>query len=390
MSSGRVCPACGRRIAENEAYHVCSVCHRNYHLGCRCPVHPNARMITRESGIVIEVSRGRGSIQIPRWTRAVGLVLLIMLVICLLVGRGMIFPSTNASPPHLSSMSVDISPTSVPHEQSLASAPSIPTPLYIAYVHGDVGNTDVYVSPLQGADRTCVACSSCDEAEPAWSPDGQYVIFQSDCGGSYDIWFVGREGGRPTQLTYTPDVDEREPDWSPNGSEIVYRTSPLGSPRNADGEIWVMNADGSGSHGLGVRGRSPVWSPEGHRIAFMSERRGGWEIYVYDLRDRSMIRLTSCSANCRWPSWSPDGQYVIYNSTTGPGSTIADTIWYISATGGTPRRLVSSQHTGRPSWSVYGLIAFNSDRGIETVSTDGSGRQILISGDQNWAPAWSK
>nr|HID13872.1 serine/threonine-protein kinase [Anaerolineae bacterium] len=262
--------------------------------------------------------------------------------------------------------------------------------LRIVYVYGNVGSTDIYVANADGSGRICVACQTCDEAEPVWSPDGRYIVYQADCGGSYDIWIVSSSGGNPTQLTRTSGTDEREPDWSPDGSQIAFRASPVDSDRNADGDLRVMNADGSNAYSLDIQGRSPVWSPDGRRITFMSERSGSWEVYVYDFQSGATNRLTNCSANCRWPDWSPDGQYVVYHSTTGPGSVTADTIWYLPASGGNSIPLVSGHHAGRPSWSVSGLIAFNSDYGIEVVREDGSGRQILISGDQNWAPVWSE
>lgn len=260
----------------------------------------------------------------------------------------------------------------------------------IVYVHGAVGDTDIYVANADGSEPKCVTCRGCDEAEPAWSPDGQYIIYQSNCGGSYDIWRINSHGGEPTQLTRTSNTDEREPDWSPDGSQIVFRSSTLGSDRNADGELRVMDTNGDNKHSLGIQGRTPGWSPDGRKIAFMSERSGSWEIYIYDTQSRNTHRLTTCSSNCRWPAWSPDGRYVIYHSTTGPGSVTAETIQYTIASGGSTMQLVSGHHPGRPTWSSRGWIAFNSDRGIEEIHKDGSGRRTLISSERNWAPVWSK
>jgi len=45
-----ICPACGGRIPESESYHICSVCRTNYHLGERCPAHPNAQMEVKHPG----------------------------------------------------------------------------------------------------------------------------------------------------------------------------------------------------------------------------------------------------------------------------------------------------------------------------------------------------
>lgn len=280
-------------------------------------------------------------------------------------------------------------PTTTTETEPAVTVSPTEEPLRIAYVMGPVGNTDVYVADRDGRNRICVACRPCDEAEPAWSPDGQSVVYQSNCEGSYDIWRVDAQGGTPIRLTETANVDEREPDWSLS-DRIAYRTSLRDQARNSDGELWIMNNDGTGNRSLGIRGRSPIWSPNGMRIVFMSERDGSWEIFLYDYELDGTHKLTNCSTNCRWPAWSPDGRFVIYHSTTAPGSVTADTIWTVSVETDAITQLVVGQAAGRPSWSAEGLVVFNSDRGVEVVNDRGQGRRVLINNNDNWAPVWSR
>jgi TolB protein len=122
----------------------------------------------------------------------------------------------------------------------------------------------------------------------------------------------------------------------------------------------------------------------------MSERDGSWEIYVYDFGTDQTRKMTNCTPNCRWPAWSPDGRTVIYHSTSGPGSVTAETLWMLPLDGGVPRQLITGLHPGRPTWSRDGLIAFNSDNGIELVTAQGQDRRTLVRGAENWAPVWSK
>lgn len=354
--------------------------------------------------------------------KVIGLVLVIMLCICLVIGGGSsLFSSTSREPNSRRSASTSDSsfeheansetptqqiPTATPKPTTTKSPTTAPPTAEsgqpalraetekngprLVYVNGDVGNTDIYVANVEGQDRHCVACRSCDEAEPSWSPNGRYVIYQADCDTSYDLWVFDSNTGSISQLTSTSNRDEREPDWSPDGSQIVYRANTDGSERNRDGELMLIEHDGRNSHSLEIWGRSPAWSPDQRYIVFMSERSGSWEIYVHSLQDDSTRKLTSCSTNCRWPGWSPDGSYVVYHTTTAPSSVTADTIWRVSLSGSSVSKIVSGYHCGRPSWSNEGLIAFNSDRGIELVSADGRRRQILISDEQNWAPIWSE
>ncbi len=299
-------------------------------------------------------------------------------------------PASSAS---LSDVPITIAPsTSInPSTATLVPTPSSPPrPVQLAFVKGSVANTDVFVADADGGNQRCVACSACDEAEPSWSPDGRWIVYHSNCAGSYDIWVVGVDGGSSERLTHTDDLDEREPSWSPDGQQIVYRASPLNAGRNEDGDLYVMDYYEDHTYSLGIRGRAPVWSPDGRHLAFMSERDGSWQIYLYGLGDGGTRKITSCTANCRWPAWSPDGRSVIYHATTGPGSVTADTVWIMPLSGGEPISLLSGAHPGRPSWSAAGLIAMNSDNGIERVTEDGRDRRVLIDGQEHWAPTWSR
>jgi len=58
----------------------------------------------------------------------------------------------------------------------------------------------------------------------------------------------------------------------------------------------------------------PVWSPEGQRIAFLSERDGNWDIYVMDADGSNPTNLTHDAGFDGYPAWSPDGQRIAFAS----------------------------------------------------------------------------
>ncbi len=306
-------------------------------------------------------------------------------------------PSAEPTPGVESTATEEVTAESFPEalvgdEATMTAAPPSPTlaPLQLALVKGDVGASDIVIAGADGGAQRCVACAACDEAEPAWSPDGLSIAYQANCEGSYDIWVVDLATGNTSQLTRTADLDEREPDWSPDGSRLVLRVTPKDVGRNEDGELETIGRDGSDATLLGFSGRSPAWSPDGDHLVFMSERGGNWDIYVANLETRQTRNVSNCSVNCRWPVWSPGGDAVAYHTTTGATSTTAEAIWVTPLDGGAPVQVVTGSHAGRPSWSAEALIVFNSDIGIEVVTPDGKNRRTVISGDVHWAPAWSR
>jgi TolB protein len=114
-----------------------------------------------------------------------------------------------------------------------------------------------------------------------------------------------------------------------------------------------MNADGSGVKRLtGVASGStrppaatasydPAWSPDGRKIAFMSNRAGNPEIYVMNSDGTGVLRLTNNPAEDGQPAWSPDGRLIAFSSdraALGKGAHI----YVMSPTGSHVTLLISS------------------------------------------------
>jgi Tol biopolymer transport system component len=99
----------------------------------------------------------------------------------------------------------------------------------------------------------------------------------------------------------------------------------------------------------------PTWSPEGGRIAYMSDQSGNWDIWVSQVRGGPAVNLTRDYEGLdTGPSWSPDGSQIAFKSLREGGG-----CFVMSALGGTPRRVVSHPNEGalrrrRPAWSPDG------------------------------------
>jgi len=205
---------------------------------------------------------------------------------------------------------------------------------------------------------------------------------------SCEIFVINADGSQVFRMTNN-NIDECCPDWSPDGSRIAFV-----SERDGNQEIYVMNADGSGLTNLtdhSALDNSPAWSPDGARIAFYSNRDGNPEIYVMNADGSNPIQLTNNGDNYG-PAWSPDGTKIAFFH-----DGMDREMWVINADGSNTINLtISSGWDLTIAWSPdSNKLAFVSQgasnlREISVIDADGSGRTQLTN-DELWhcCPAWS-
>ncbi len=154
---------------------------------------------------------------------------------------------------------------------------------------------------------------------PAWSPDGNFIVASvvENCKAAatncvYDIYTMNANGKSHKNLTETP-ASEWVPVWSPDGQKIAFA-----SDRDGDSEIYIMDKDGSNLEKLtdnqGYDGR-PRWSPDGEKISFETDRdEGDWDIFVMNTDGSDPRSITANATSDFSQSWSPDGNWLVYVS----------------------------------------------------------------------------
>lgn len=182
---------------------------------------------------------------------------------------------------------------------------------------------------------------------PALSHDGHMIAFV-DVNDQIEVANV--DGTRVRVLTRKGL--NYEPAWSPDGKHIAFESDRGTSGRE---RIYVMNADGTDQRRLVGQGTGefdnddPAWSPDGRKLAFSSDRTNDRQIFVMNSVGGGLHRLThDRGENDSKPSWSPDGRTIAYGSTAGGYQ-----IWTVNSDGTNQRRLTRGPGDFDPAWSPY-------------------------------------
>ena len=189
-----------------------------------------------------------------------------------------------------------------------------------------------------------------DNFSPAWSSDGTKIAFSSSMhSGLSEIFIADASGANPRRLsTGKGDVS---PVFNPKtNGQIAWVSGRTGLP-----QIYVMDSDGSNVQKMTDQGYavSPAWSPNGLLLAFSWVRKygpgilGGEDIYLMDIASRQIVQLTHDGGRNDFPSWSPDGRHIVFQSNRSG----TEQIWSVLADGTHLQQLTRQGRNSQPNWS---------------------------------------
>lgn len=251
-----------------------------------------------------------------------------------------------------------------------------------------------------GAIKTLTSSPNPGDAEPRWSPDGSYIVFNSGrvAEEGFGVYRMAPDGGSQTKLTSVAGRRSLNfaPQVSPDGKKILFHTN-----RDGNFEVYVANADGAGLKNLTNdpgNDITPSWSPAGDQIAWSANRIGdGYQVYVARA-DGSSVRqiVNQPSNNTARPVFSPDGKRLAFSIQAFTG--LPPKIAIVNADGSGFRVLDLGPGAFQMSdWIdnetlLYSWRNSDSERSAIVASKlDGSGRQVLVSvGGDALYPAWIK
>ena len=233
------------------------------------------------------------------------------------------------------------------------------------YMAPSAGRSEVATISRDGGQIEVVAKDGATNWNPAWSPDGKFLYYVSDRGGSMGFWRVpideltGKVLGEH-EAVVTPSAFSRHLNFSRDGRRLIYvqteqesnvqgvkfdpvREKTVGEPfwitrgdqqlirpdlssdgthfvtrmqRRTQDDIVVVQRDGTNVRDLTndrYFDRYPRWSPDGKRIAFTSDRTGQYEIWTIDANGTNLRQVSFDSpGNTSFPLWSSDGQRILF------------------------------------------------------------------------------
>jgi Tol biopolymer transport system component/serine/threonine protein kinase len=234
------------------------------------------------------------------------------------------------------------------------------------------------------------------DRDPVWSADGRYIYFESLRQGTEALWRVSAAGGQPTRITIGTGP-ERQPSTSADGARLAYSTLSAGF------DIALVDLRSGAEVRLpSARDETfPALAPNLRSLLFVSNRwNGRYDLWMQQLADSRpddvAVRLTDHPGFVTYPSFSPDGRWIVYGRTVNNRRRI----WVIPAGGGPAAEMTAGNGPYyHPAWSPAGSrIAFVSEvpgaYRIEHISVvdgrpAGDPTVAVSMASEIWSPAWS-
>ena len=224
------------------------------------------------------------------------------------------------------------------------------------------GNFEIYIMNLDGSDQINLTQHRAKDASPVWSPTGEQILFTSDRGGIEDLYLMNADGTNVRQV-FKKLIGREFPTWSPDGKTLAYHRFHTFS-------IYTASSDGKDETEV-ADGLWPAWSPTGSEIAFMASQFVWGEngnLGVPNVRVQIINLQTDVEEELlpgeTWmfdPAWAPDSAQIafswrgIHEKGRGVGNTMG--IHVANRDGSGLRKIIDAgdgMAAFNPSWSPDG------------------------------------
>jgi tricorn protease len=260
----------------------------------------------------------------------------------------------------------------------------------LAFVSNRSGNDDIFVLDLKSGDLKRITYDDGADQLDAWSRDGKYLYFSSashDISYMGDVYRVSAEGGTPMPVAADRYAAEYWAAPSPSGDTIAVTGKGItdeqwwrhGHSHLDDSELWLVRIGGAAPKyesfdAVDAKDMWPMWTPDGKRLYFVSDRSGAENIWVKDLAPGSRARQVTNFTDGRllWPTVAYDGKTIVFERDFG--------IWKLDTANGKPSRLDIVLRGAPAGPSVTHLSATAEFSGL-ALSPDGRKIAFVSHGD---------
>jgi Tol biopolymer transport system component len=263
-------------------------------------------------------------------------------------------------------------PDGAPGDSTPAVSPDGKTVAFVR--NSSAEEADIFACDLSGGNLQRLTFDGRAVRGVAWTPDGSHLVYAGHRMGTWRLWRIPATGGNARDLAFARTGSEF-PAVASAGGRLAYTDSPkvtaiwrapLATPTFGEQEVSLIRSPG--------RETAPAYSPDGQKIADISDQTGNDEIWISDAEGRQRKQLTHFDgrADTGNPQWSPDGKSLLF----GVRGSDVNEIDVMPSTGGTPKRVLVN--AGGGSWSHDGnAIYYQSHGEIWKAAADGSDAKAI-------------
>lgn len=243
-----------------------------------------------------------------------------------------------------------VTPSYIPAKPGFSSGSII----YSAYKSGQ---PKIYVAQVNEGIGRRLSLLRGNQFMPAVAPQRDQIAFVCDVAGNPDLFiqpFSLEKGseGKPRQIFSCGQAVQGTPSFSPDGKKIAFVSNKDGSPR-----IYMLDIPKERVSIKDLKPKlltkysrestAPAWSPDGTKIAYCSMTQGVRQIWIYDLKKQEEKQLTFGAGHKENPAWSPNSRMLVYNNLEGEASHL----YLVGLRHKDPTRIGQGEDSQRyPSW----------------------------------------